>query len=213
MSRGVDAIPPTTQHNTEHHQATRLPSSRYVPPNEGRPYMTSSTKQSRKREDDTFKPRGNPCGTRKAGEEPSTRHVRFDPVSVPLPSRSWSPSFLPRTRHASAQPSVPTHQQSSSVAMTTPERLRIASKNKGSVTPTKRIEELTRENGLLRQELLLYKETHAILLDFLHVNERLQKRLKSSIEDTIRKLAVAEQPLRDYWGLDNDGRHETETMF
>ncbi|KAI4286223.1 MAG: hypothetical protein L6R38_000066 [Xanthoria sp. 2 TBL-2021] len=154
-----------------------------------------------------------PPGTRKSGEGLPNRHVRFEPASAPLPSRPLSPSPLPKKRYTSAYQSVSAYQRSASVARTVPERLRFTSKDKGTVTPARRIEELTRENGLLRQELLHYKETHAILINFLHINERLQKGLRGSMEDTMQRLSVAEQPLRDYWGMDNGGKDETETIF
>lgn len=216
VSRRSNTVQHSKEHEVEDHHAGRLPSTCYAPPDDGRRNGAYTTIQSR---DDirrnATKPLSNPCGKSKTGEGLSTRHVRFEPVSINPPGRSSSPLARRGPRYTSAHPSMPGYQRSPSLTRTVPERLKIkgSSRDKGTVTPAKRIEELTRENGMLRQELLHYKETHNILINYLHVSDRLQKGLKGSLDDTVRGLSVAEQPLRVYWGLDSGGRDETETMF
>ncbi len=208
MFRQSSTGPRANQHGDGRYQAENLPSTRYTPPNDRRRNIGPFPKRTGEKEKDMYA-----SGIRRPDKNPSTRHVRFEPASAPLPSRPFSPSPLPRTGHTSVDQNVPVYQRASSIAKAVPERLRVTSKDKGAVTPTRRIEELTRENGLLRQELLHYKETHAVLINFLHINERLQKGLRSSLEDTVRRLAFVEQPLRDYWGLDSGANDEIERMF
>lgn len=76
------------------------------------------------------------------------------------------------------------------------------------VPPSKRIEELTRENGMLRQELAHYKEAHYILLNFLHISRRLYKGMKSSLDDTFRGLSIAEQPIEDLLNIEGGRKDE-----
>lgn len=176
---------PTINHRSvEHYQADRPRSSYRIVPKEEQQLIPPFIKRSRG--EGISRPNKPASGIRKPSEVPSTRHVRF--VSVPLPSRPSPPSPLPRSSYV--YQNISEYQRSSS--LTVPERLGITSKDKGTTIPTKRIEELTRENSLLRQVLLYYKAIYTILINFLHVNKRLQKGLGSLLDNTLRRLATAE---------------------
>ncbi|KAL8673859.1 MAG: hypothetical protein Q9168_001724 [Polycauliona sp. 1 TL-2023] len=213
MFRRSNTEPTANHRGAEYYQVDTLPSTRYVPPNDRPRNVGPPTTKLSEKEEDAPKLHKTSSNTKKSGDRMSTRHVRFESASAPLPNPPLSPLPSQWVRRTSAHRVVSAYPKSASIARTIPERLRVTSKDKGPITTTKRIEELTRENGLLRQELLHYKETHVILMNFLHVNDRLQKGLRCSLDDTVRRLSVAEQPLRDYWGLDSGGKDEAETMF
>lgn len=66
----------------------------------------------------------------------------------------------------------------------------------------KRIEELTRENGYLRQELALYQETRDAMVS-LHVQvTKAYKLLQEGLQELSQKVALAEGSLLDHWGID-----------
>lgn len=81
-----------------------------------------------------------------------------------------------------------------------PNRLR-ASKTKQPVNQKQWIEELTKDNGYLRQELAYYKEVQQALLALHHETIKVSTMLEEALEDFSQKVAEAEKPLLDYWKI------------
>ncbi|KAL8706135.1 MAG: hypothetical protein Q9201_000770 [Fulgogasparrea decipioides] len=178
----------------------RLTSSRYVRPNNG----SKSTRDASRPDEAKQKvpgPIGPSTDKRLTGDNLSNRRVRFEQSSFPVHHRSSN----------SVQDKV-NHPVGYTTTRNLPERLKI-SKSKDAVSPAKRIEELTREVGCLRQELAHYKETQAVLTDFLQSIKKFRNGLQSCLDDTSRDLSIAEQPLREYWGLDSGGKDDVEYIF
>ncbi|KAL8911993.1 MAG: hypothetical protein Q9171_002906 [Xanthocarpia ochracea] len=186
----------------------RLNKSHHILPEHARSSGPPTTYQPRRTVQHS---KSEPAGKRRPGESSSVRHVRFDP-GLP-PTRYQTSESAPKgIKYSPQHPVLPSHKAPLESARKLPERLRY-SKDKGVITPIKRIEELTREIGCLRQELMHYKETQAVLINFLQASKKWQMTSKSLLEDTIRDLSIAEQPLRDYWGLDSGGRDDVEQIF
>jgi hypothetical protein len=65
-----------------------------------------------------------------------------------------------------------------------------------------RIEELTRENGYLRQELALYEETRDAMVSLHAKTKKAYKLLREGLQELSEKVAVSEKSLLKYWGID-----------
>ncbi len=81
-----------------------------------------------------------------------------------------------------------------------PHRLKI-SKNKDSVPKEKRIEELTRENGYLRQELAYHKETQVAIMRLYDSAQTAVQRLQHALTDASQRIAISENRLLEYWTI------------
>ncbi len=76
-----------------------------------------------------------------------------------------------------------------------------------------RIHELTRENGYLREELAMYKETRGALRDLQEKSKKAHQILNDALQDVSRKIARSERRLLDYWGVNIDGASEEAIVF
>jgi len=65
-----------------------------------------------------------------------------------------------------------------------------------------RIEELTRENGYLRQELALYEETRDAMVSLHTKTTKAYKLLREGLQELSEKVALSEKSLLEYWGID-----------
>ena len=81
-----------------------------------------------------------------------------------------------------------------------PHRLKI-SKAKTTVTMEQRIEELTRENGYLRQELAYHKDTQVAIMGLYDSAKTAVRRLQESLEEASRRIAMSENRLLEYWTI------------
>jgi hypothetical protein len=93
-----------------------------------------------------------------------------------------------------------------------PHRLRI-SKEQVSATPMQRIHELTRENGYLREELAMYKDTRTALRELQERTKQAHQILNDALQDVSRRLARSERRLLDYWGVNIDDASEEAVIF
>ena len=76
------------------------------------------------------------------------------------------------------------------------------SKCRSPLNRGERIEELTRENGYLRQELALYEDTRDAMV-CLHVKTtKAYKLLQEGLQELSQKIVLSERSLLDYWGID-----------
>lgn len=76
-----------------------------------------------------------------------------------------------------------------------------------------RIHDLTRENGYLREELAMYKDTRTALLDLQERTKQAHQILHNALQDLSRRLARSEKRLLDYWGVNIDGASEEAAIF
>ena len=80
--------------------------------------------------------------------------------------------------------------------------LRIQKTKYESIDTRQRLEQLTRENGYLRQELAHLKDTHESFLTFYHTIIETVQTMEVAIRDVSEKIALSEQRLTEYWGFD-----------
>lgn len=66
----------------------------------------------------------------------------------------------------------------------------------------RRIEELTRENGYLRQELAFYQETRDAMVSLHAKTTKAYKLLREGLQELSEKVALSERSLLEYWGID-----------
>ncbi len=92
-----------------------------------------------------------------------------------------------------------------------PNRLR-ASKTKRAVSQKQWIEELTKDNGYLRQELAYYKEVQQALLALHHETAQASALLEEALEKFSQKVAESEKPLLDYWNINLDDAEEARII-
>lgn len=93
-----------------------------------------------------------------------------------------------------------------------PHRLKI-SKQRQPLSLKEQIEELTRENGYLRQELAYHKDTRETLMKlYKHVQESNQ-RVENALRETSEGIAISEQQLLDYWGIHHDDGNAVDKIF
>ncbi len=76
-----------------------------------------------------------------------------------------------------------------------------------------RIHELTRENGYLREELAMYKDTRTALRELQERTKQAHQILNDALQDVSRRLARSERRLLDYWGVNIDGASEEAVIF
>ncbi len=76
-----------------------------------------------------------------------------------------------------------------------------------------RIHELTRENGYLREELAMYKDTRTALRELQERTKQAHQILNNALQDVSRRLARSERRLLDYWGVNIDGASEEAVIF
>ncbi len=76
-----------------------------------------------------------------------------------------------------------------------------------------RIHDLTRENGYLREELAMYKDTRTALRDLQERSKQAHQILHHALQDLSRRLARSEKRLLDYWGVNIDGASEEAAIF
>ncbi|KAI9736719.1 MAG: hypothetical protein M1834_000923 [Cirrosporium novae-zelandiae] len=66
---------------------------------------------------------------------------------------------------------------------------------------SKRIEELVRENGYLRQEISYFKETRQGLLDLHATTIDIYQQLERALQTLSEKVAMSERDMLEYWGI------------
>ena len=76
-----------------------------------------------------------------------------------------------------------------------------------------RIHELTRENGYLREELAMYKDTRTALRELQERTKQAHQILNNALQDVSRRLARSERRLLDYWGVNIDDASEEAVIF
>lgn len=139
----------------------------------------------------------------KATEEKVKQNVaikRQDSCSVkPLSlGKSYSPNEVTRLDHQ-----ILAGGGTTSTLENIPNRLR-ASKTKRPVSQKQWIEELTKDNGYLRQELAYYKERLSALLAIHHETTKASTLLEEALEKYSQRELEAEKLLLDYWNIDRD---------
>ena len=77
-------------------------------------------------------------------------------------------------------------------------------KHRSSPSQSQRIEELTRENGYLRQELAHHQETHCAMVILHAKTVRAYKVLQEGLQELSQRVAGSERCLLEYWGIDLD---------
>lgn len=77
----------------------------------------------------------------------------------------------------------------------------------------RRIHELTRENGYLREELVMYKDVSRAMRELQERTRKAHQILHEALQDTTRKLARSERRLLDYWGINLDEVSEEVAIF
>lgn len=85
-----------------------------------------------------------------------------------------------------------------------PHRLQ-ESKNRSNKSPAVEREELLRENGYLRQEIVFYQESRNAMLSFHAQTLRAYQDLQGALKELSEKQAVAEGRLEKYWGITLNG--------
>ncbi len=137
---------------------------------------------------------------------PPKSHTRLPNADYkkPLPGRPVEITPLDHT--------IERHNGTTSNLDCLPHRLRI-SKQQTAVSPMQRIHELTRENGYLREELAMYKETRGALRDLQEKSKKAHQILNDALQDVSRKIARSERRLLDYWGVNIDGASEEAIVF
>lgn len=78
-------------------------------------------------------------------------------------------------------------------------------KNSDRRKSKKPVDDLVRENGYLRQEIVYYKESRIAMLEFhSKVMEAFQV-LQRATQDLSEKMALSEGRILEYWGIDLNG--------
>ena len=77
---------------------------------------------------------------------------------------------------------------------------------RSKVRPTiqERIEELTRENGRLRQELALHNETYTATIALYTKAQEAFTILQDALRNISEKRTMSEKSLLDYWGISTE---------
>ncbi|KAL9609950.1 MAG: hypothetical protein Q9167_005323 [Letrouitia subvulpina] len=150
------------------------------------------------------------------------------PVTYRFPMNSQASRSGRRTCNGPSEISALDHQIAAGGGTTstleiTPDRLR-ASKSKRSISPRERIEELTRADGYLRQELAHYKEKLRAA-DACHDQTRKAQEMVAQAYDTVirahdmiedaleefdQRVSVSERALLDYWQIPFDTIREVK---
>ena len=73
--------------------------------------------------------------------------------------------------------------------------------NKIYPSPQERIEELTRENGRLRQELAFYSKKHTDTVALYTKALKALKALQDALHEIAEKQGMSEKSLLNYWGI------------
>ena len=85
-----------------------------------------------------------------------------------------------------------------------PHRLQ-ESKTSFNISPTLERENLVRENGYLRQEIVFYQESRNAMLAFQDQTLQAYQTLQKALKELSDKLATAEGRLERYWGISLNG--------
>jgi len=85
-----------------------------------------------------------------------------------------------------------------------PHRLR-ETKLRPSTSAAMQLDDLTRENGYLRQEIAFYQESRNAMLAFHSQTLDTYKGLQSALKELSEKLALADSRLERYWGISLNG--------
>lgn len=72
-------------------------------------------------------------------------------------------------------------------------------------TATAQLEDLIRENGYLRQEIVFYQESRNAMLAFHSQALEVYQGLHSAMKELSEKLAKAEGRIEKYWGISLNG--------
>ena len=148
--------------------------------------------------------------------QPQGRHVKFqDSPSTQKPSSVY-PAFRQRLSGLVNEVTEVDHKiarrgGSTSTIECLPYRLRI-SKVQPLATPQQRIEELQRENGHLRRELIYYKETREVLMKMLEATKASHKRVRDILTEATHGVAISEQRYVGYFAPRDDNGYE-ENVF
>lgn len=90
-----------------------------------------------------------------------------------------------------------------------PNRLR-ETKLQPSTSAAIHLEDLTRENGYLRQEIVFYQESRNAMLAFHSQTLEAYKGLQSALKELSEKLALADSRLERYWGISLNGTRKAD---
>ncbi|KAL6722260.1 hypothetical protein ACLMJK_001367 [Lecanora helva] len=127
------------------------------------------------------------------------RHVTFDEDSKHRGLAAFHPAFRHRQRPPPGRARAATPLDLRVGGMESleclPQQLKI-SKNDPAFLQL-RLEELTRENGYLQQELLYHKDTLSVMNNFFESIRRAHHSLQNALAETARKVAISEQRLLD----------------
>ena len=90
-----------------------------------------------------------------------------------------------------------------------PYRLRQA-KEQPLMSPSTQRDDLIRENGYLRQEIVFYQESRNAMLDFYGAVSEAYHGLNKALRELSEKLALAEGRIEKYWGVPLIGNGEKD---
>ena len=93
-----------------------------------------------------------------------------------------------------------------------PHRLR-QTKKQPSVSLSMQREELIRENGHLKQEVVFYQESRNAMLDFYSGVSEAYHGLRKALRELSEKLALAEGNIEEYWGIPLAGTGERDIIL
>ena len=135
-------------------------------------------------------------------EPNADRHVTFDVAPTHRGLATVHPAFRPhrkpppgRTRAATA---LDLQAGSMEAVECFPQQLKVSKHDPAFLQ--QRLEELTRENGRLQQELLYHQDTLAVMNGFFVATRRAHHDLQNAIAETARKVAISEERLLDCYG-------------
>ena len=140
----------------------------------------------------------------RSSHQPSPHIINMSNSDVPA-------RLHPRTRKRKAEtPEVSlldhrifTHGGTTSVIDSLPSQLNLR-KRRAHPPPSKELEELTRENGYLREELALHQETRLAITKLHRKTIEAYQILQNALQEMSQKVATSEERLLQYWGIDID---------
>ena len=130
------------------------------------------------------------------------RHVTFDAAPTHRGLAATHPAFRPRQKPppGQARAATPLDLQAGGMEAVEclPQRLKISKHDPAFLQ--QRLEELTRENGYLQQQLLYHQDTLAIMNSFFESTAQAHYDLQNALEETVRKVRISEERLLDSYG-------------
>ncbi len=81
------------------------------------------------------------------------------------------------------------------------------------MSPSTQRDDLIRENGYLRQEIVFYQESRNAMLDFYGAVSEAYHGLNKALRELSEKLALAKGRIEKYWGVPLTGNGEKDVTI